>query len=251
MSQTVPMSHLLEWSGGDPVVRAEASSDVEVPALAIRAGAAWALAFVRPTHTHGVAIMLRGDHAALRELVGSAPFASWVSRARAKGASSVTLPRGLEDLGGLLGAVGGRWEFMSTRTAPATEPVEGLVELGPSERDEVQALLDMHNPGTDGQPFARAGQRWLGARDAAGALLAVGCCERERSGAPVLAGITTVPAARGRGLARAVTTELTRAAVAEHGWCTLGMYSHNDRARRIYLSLGYEVHAEWTSGRLA
>ncbi|MBA4085536.1 MAG: hypothetical protein C0493_11510 [Kytococcus sp.] len=84
MSQTVPMSHLLEWSGGDPVVRAEASSDVEVPALAIRAGAAWALAFVRPTHTHGVAIMLRGDHAALRELAGSAPFASWVSRARAK-----------------------------------------------------------------------------------------------------------------------------------------------------------------------
>ena len=85
----------------------------------------------------------------------------------------------------------------------------------------------------------------------AGALLAVGCCEPESSGAPVLAGITVVPAARGLGLGRAVTADLTRVAVAEHGWCTLGMYSHNARARGVYRSLGYVVQAEWSSGRLA
>ena len=40
-------------------------------------------------------------------------------------------------------------------------------------------------------------------------------------------------------------------AVREGGVCTLGMYSHNDVARRLYLGLGYgDVH-EWSSRRLA
>jgi predicted GNAT family acetyltransferase len=36
-------------------------------------------------------------------------------------------------------------------------------------------------------------------------------------------------------------------AVEEAGVCTLGMYSHNDVARRLYLSLGYERVCAWSS----
>nr|WP_246297745.1 GNAT family N-acetyltransferase [Janibacter cremeus] len=136
-------------------------------------------------------------------------------------------------------------------TAPPVEPLgDGTVELASRDRSDVQALLDAHNPGTDGQPFARSGQRWVGVRDGEGGLLAVGCCEPERSGTPVLSGITVAPAARGRGLGRVVTAELTRGAIATHGWCTLGMYSVNDTARRLYHCLGYETGAVWSSGAL-
>lgn len=245
----VPMPALPGWAGDDPVVRAEAAAHDLLPALTLRHGETWAVAFLRPTHTHGVSVMLRGVEPVLRELVGSAPFAGWLDEARSKGATAITLPRTTEDLG-LIVTPPSRWEFMSTaRVVPAPRP-DRMVEMDPGERDEVEDLLEEHNPGTDGQPFVRPGQRWVGVRAADGSLLAVGCCEPELSGAPVLAGITVVPAARGLGLGRAVTAELTRRAVAEHGWCTLGMYSHNARARGVYRSLGYEIHAEWSSGRL-
>lgn len=247
----VPMDRLLTWSGGDPVVRAEASPHTPLPALGLSADGVRAVVFLRPTHTHGVSLMLRGDDALLHEIVASTPFAEWLGRARAHGATGITLPRSCEGIGGLQREVRGRWEFMATGTAPSAASPAGLADLDPSHRDEVQTLLDAHNPGTDGQPFARPGQRWVGVRDAAGTLLAVGCCELERSGAPVLAGITVTPQARGTGLGRGLTAELTRTALLQHGWCTLGMYSHNDRARQVYLSLGYVVHAEWSSGRLS
>lgn len=249
-TEHVPMDRLLAWSGDDPVVRAEASPTTDLPAIGLQQGGRRALAFLRPTHTHGVSLMLRGDDDLLHDLVGSAPFGTWLARARAKGADGVTLPRSVEGLGGLLPQVHGRWEFMSTTQEPPLVPLTGAIELDEDRREEVQTLLDEHNPGTDGQPFARPGQRWVGVRDDAGTLLAVGCCEPEASGAPVLSGITVVPAARGLGLGRGITAELTRRAVAHHGWCTLGMYSHNDRARGVYRSLGYVVHAEWSSGRL-
>lgn len=243
------MDRLLPFTDDDPAVRAEATPTVAQPALGLRRDGRWAVAFVRPTHTHGISLLLRGDDALLHDLVRSAPFVSWSEQARAKGANAVTLPRTVEDIG-LIDGEPSRWEFMSTTEVVAVPAPRGLVDLPAADRDEVQALLDEHNPGTDGQPFARPGQRWVGVRDDAGDLLAVGCCEPESSGAPVLAGITVVPTARGLGLGRAVTADLTRVAVAEHGWCTLGMYSHNDRARGVYRSLGYVVHAEWSSGRL-
>lgn len=248
--EQVPMTELLAWSGEDPVVRAEASPATDLPALGLRRGDTRAFVFLRPTLIHGISLMFRGEDALLHELVGSSPFGPWVAQARAKGADGVTLPRSVERLNGLLPQVRGRWEFMTTTTAPAVTPPEGLVELDESRQAEIQTLLDEHNPGTDGSPFGRPGQRWVGVRDTSGVLLAVGCCELEASGAPVLSGITVVPRARGLALGRGVTAELTRQAVSEHGWCTLGLYSHNDRAREVYRSVGYVVRAEWSSGRL-
>ncbi|KRE37227.1 hypothetical protein ASG73_13145 [Janibacter sp. Soil728] len=248
--EQIPMGALLGWSGDDPVVRAEASPTTPLPALGLRRGPDVAFVFLRPTHVHGISLMLRGDDALLHELVTAPPFATWLTQARTKGADGVTLPRTAEGLRWLLPEVRGRWEFLSTTHAPDVVAPVGTVELDAGRGEEIQALLDQNNPDTDGQPFARPGQRWVGVRDGSGTLLGVGCCELETSGAPVLAGITVVAAARGLGLGRGITAELTRRAVADHGWCTLGMYSHNDRARGIYRSLGYVVQAEWSSGRL-
>lgn len=255
------MDRLTDWTGGSPVVRAEAPTDASLPALAIRRGPAWAVAFLRPTLMHGRNVMLHaGDgtdevlppagEVLLEELVASPPFAEWLIAAKAKGATGVSLPRTTEGLGGLLGQVGGRWEWMWTTDLPEGDGA-GLIELPESAGDEMLDFLAEHNPGTDGKPFARPGQRWVGARSEDGELLGVGCCEEEYTGAPVLAGITVAPFARGQGLGRSITAELTRGAISTHGWSTLGMYSHNTIARGVYLGLGYQVGARWSSGRFA
>ena len=259
---TIAPGDLLEWTGHDPVITAEFTAGVDLPAVAIRDGSAWAVAFIRPTLIHGVSVMLHGDDgsgeivsarvvAALQDLAGSSPFGAWLRRVRAKGVAAISLPGAVEDLGGLLARTHGRWEWMWSTITPEPVPDAPVVDLDVACRDEVRSLLDEHNPGTDGQPFARDGQRWVGVRAEDGRLLATGCCEPEHSGAPVLTGITVDPASRGCGLGRAVTAELTRGAIAEHGWCTLGMYSVNDTARRIYLALGFRIGARWSSGELA
>lgn len=253
---------LLSASGGSPVLRGELPRELPLPALWHDDEASWAAAFLRPTHVHGVNVMLHaGDEAqamspraiaTLTALVRSAPFADWLTTAREGGATHVSLPRAAADaVGALLAdpAAAGLWEWMWTEEPPEL-PADGVEDLTPDTRAEIEGFLARFNARTDGRPFAHPQQRWVGVRDESGGLLAVGCCETERSGTPILAGITTAEHARGRGLGRAVTAELTRGAVAEQGWCTLGMYSDTPGARRLYLDLGYRVGAEWTSGRL-
>lgn len=254
---------LLAASGGSPVLRGEVPSATALPALFLEGEGVWAVAFLRPTHVHGLNVMLhagdtgqamsQGAVAALDDLVRSAPFASWLAAARQAGATHASLPRrSVGTIGDLLAdaehAVG-RWEWMWTEAAPPAPPAP-VLDLGTGAKTEIDSLLQADNARTDGRPFAHPDQRWVGVRDDDGSLVAVGCCEIEQSGTPILAGITVAAHARGRGLGRAVTAELTRGAVAEHGWCTLGMYSDNPVARGLYLDLGYQRGAEWTSGAM-
>ena len=130
---------------------------------------------------------------------------------------------------------------MSTHTTPpqlAQEPL--LVDLGPGDLGEVKALLAVENSRTDARPGERSNERWVGARDATGALVACGVCEDGPGGYPELAGITVRPTSGGRGWV-AVTARLTREAVTEVGVCTLGMYADNAVARRVYHRLGYRT----------
>jgi GNAT superfamily N-acetyltransferase len=147
---------------------------------------------------------------------------------------------------------GNDWEWLCTRSAPPTVAAEARLEaLSRDDLDDLRSLLEVANPGTDARPFEGPDQHWVGARDETGRLVACGVREPAVSGWPILSGITVHPDARGTGLGLAVTAHLTRAAVADRGVCTLGMYSHNDVARRVYLGLGYgDVHA-WSSRRLA
>jgi len=139
----------------------------------------------------------------------------------------------------------------ATAPPPPVAAESRLVGLGRDCRPEIAALLAAANPGTDARPFDLPGQDWVGMRDVRGTLVACGVREPNLAGHPILSGITVAAEHRGQGLGVAVTAHLTRAAVLESGVCTLGMYSHNAVARRLYRGLGYgEVH-EWSSRRFA
>ncbi len=147
---------------------------------------------------------------------------------------------------------GGDWEWMWAGAAPPPEPREKALVLLDDLRDaeELRAFAHAHNP----RVWTRIGEgamtRWVGARDAGGTLLAVGGAESEDSGVPHLAGILTATGARGQGWGRVVSAALTRWAVEAHGVCTLGMFSDNDTARRLYRRLGYRTARRWHSRRL-
>lgn len=125
-----------------------------------------------------------------------------------------------------------------------------LVRLGRSDSADIDAFLAGQNPKSDARAVGSPGQHWVGVRDDAGALVACGVREPGISGYPVLAGITVHPSYRGSGLGLAVTAYLTRAAIAERGVSVLGMYSDNDRARRVYHGLGYGGDHLWSSAPL-
>lgn len=147
---------------------------------------------------------------------------------------------------------GGDWDWMWTTTAPGPRPGEDrLVILDDrADAEELQAFSSTHNP----RVWTRIGVgevvRWVAARDDEGRLIAVGGAELEGSGVPHLAGIVTATQARGRGWGEAVSAALTRWAVEQHGVCTLGMFSDNAVARRLYNRLGYRTARAWHSRHL-
>ncbi|MEO7979550.1 MAG: GNAT family N-acetyltransferase [Sporichthyaceae bacterium] len=144
------------------------------------------------------------------------------------------------------------WEWFVTRTAPPPQAGEDQVRwLGPSDGDELRDLLRTWSPRHDVDPGHPGVLRWAGVRDEAGALVAAAAHTEHRPGVPHLASVVTHGEHRGRGLAAAVCGWLTRALLAEGtGWVTLGMYSDNDVARRMYRRLGYLNDHLFTSGRL-
>lgn len=110
---------------------------------------------------------------------------------------------------------------------------------------EVAAVLRAANPGSYAWPGGSGVRRWAGCRDqASGRLLAVGAdawsAERVAAAAGVgfVAGIATLPQARGRGLGGAVTALLLRDLVARHGLAALMVDDAAGPARRLYRALG-------------
>jgi ribosomal protein S18 acetylase RimI-like enzyme len=80
----------------------------------------------------------------------------------------------------------------------------------------------------------------------------VGALVRQGDGTGHLRGITTLAAHRGRGLGAAVTAALTtRALAAGSGLATLGVYTDNEVAVRLYRRLNYEVVHTFVAGPTA
>lgn len=239
---------LLALTDHDDAILTEAPLRPLAHALAVTSGAAWAVALLRPTYHHGTTIMMTGDPELLTELATGAPFTAWRA---AHGVTSLTVRRdALAVLAAPLGLDPARmqgWDTFITRTTPPP-PRHEMVELAPTDRVEMEDFLAEHSPRTDGSPWARPDQRWVGVQERTGELVALGCCEVEHSGVPMLAGIATATTHRGRGLGRDVTSALTRGAIAEHGLSALEMYADNDTARTLYRSLGYHEVAAWISG---
>ena len=236
---------LLEASGGSAFVRYDIPAPLARPGYALGT----AVALPRRTHTRRLGLLVIGPPDDAGRLVG----AMVAGGLHPSDLAHVTVSRGsLAAVGEHLALGGGNeWEWMCAASAPPPAPAEDeLVPLAPEHLPEIASLLAEANPRTDARPFELPDQHWVGARDTSGRLVACGVREPNVAGHPVLSGITVRASHRGRGLGLAVTAHLTRAAVHESSVCTLGMYSDNDVARRIYHGLGYRGDHLWSSRRL-
>lgn len=136
--------------------------------------------------------------------------------------------------------VRGRWDYMVTsrELPPPRVPVR---EIG--DAAVVNTVLDAGNADAHARPGDPEISCWLGADDEQGPAC-VGALTTTVNGGAHLRAITTVPRARGRGLGSAVSTALTARGLAELSpEVTLGVYTDNVDAIRLYERLGYRrVH---------
>lgn len=144
------------------------------------------------------------------------------------------------------------WHWMVTQTAP--EPGARRVAHLDEERDAsaIHALLDLANPDSFARPGAPGVAVWLGVRDQDGGLRAVGALQPMHDATLHVRGVAVLPAARGQGIGRDLSAALTRHSL-EHGSgvATLGVYTDNEVAVRLYTRLGYRVAHTFRSGVLA
>ncbi|QIM21046.1 GNAT family N-acetyltransferase [Phycicoccus sp. HDW14] len=238
---------LLRLTDGHPVAVLDIGSGLSGPGWSVEDAGRAVLVPRRSDHgVPGAAVL--GDEAGIDALFADARVREWFLHS---GSRHLSAPREHQHVVARhldLGRRGGDWDWMWTRTAPPTAPgEERVVPLHPGDREEATAFLAAHSPTTHGQPFARPGQRWVGVRDADGALLACGGSEPSEAGTPTLAGIAVASDLRRTGLGAAVTAVLTREAVSTTGACALGMFADNDAARSVYERLGFTTGMRWRS----
>ena len=138
------------------------------------------------------------------------------------------------------------WEWMWT-ARPTGAAIDGVGWLGTADDPDLRDLLD-HSPRAHARPGDDHVRGWAGVRRA-GRLVAAGALTRAPAGTPHLRAIVTHPDHRGHGLGAAVTAYLTDAGLRSGPVVTLGMYSDNDGARRLYHRLGYVTSHRWASSR--
>lgn len=243
MIEAISPSDLVEATGGDVYADvAVRNGDVD--------GAAWAgdgaVLWTRAWHGHpsvtGVGTPVRVA-AVLAAVADSLPDPIRVS-----------LPRGWADhlAPGLSFEPRSQWDWLWTRTAPPTVPRESLVHwLGERDHDEVRALLEEVSPDASTWPGDGRSRRWAGIRAEDGRLAA--CLADTSRAATVghISSVATAPEFRRNGYGAALTAWVTRVFLAEgRSPATLGMYSWNDTARRIYHRLGYATAHSFAAGTL-
>ena len=217
---------------------------VDAPALVWRADDALAVVVDRG---HGTGVVTTGFGRALDAVLDAA-----LAHLRAEGVAEVrlsvpaeagteTLPDDVREVSDL-----SHWEWMWTDSPPAA-PV-GVAWLTRAYAPAVADLL-AHSPLAHARPGDASVRGWAGIR-LVGRLVAAGALCVTASGTPHLRGIVTHPDHRGRGLGAAVTASLTLRGLESSPVVTLGMYSDNDGARRIYHRLGYRTSHRWLSSRV-
>ena len=246
LRQLTTHAEVLEATDDSAFIRYDIPSRLEGTAYALGG----AVALSRRTHTRRLRLLVMGPTADLGQLVGAMLADDLIP----PDLRAVTVPRGgLAAVAAHLPlADGNDWEWMYAAREPSVVPAEArLVRLDEADLPEIRGLLDVANPRTDARPFEFPDQQWVGARDESGRLVACGVREPNVAGWPALSGISVHPDERGTGLGLAVTAYLTREAVRERGICTLGLYSDNDVARRVYHGLGYGGDHLWSSRRMS
>ena len=235
---------LWEVSGHDPFVRYDVG-----PAFAAGWAVEGAVAFVRRTPSRRTVLALMGTGGGVEDLLGC--VASRPHLMADLDITVVSVPQPLEPLVHRHFRVGpgSDWEWLWTTTAPPTRPAEAALTAldNVADADELSALLGDVSPSASARPGQPGIEQWVGVRDGSGTLVACGAMQRTAGGSPHLASIAVRPDRRGEGLGAAVTTWLTRQAVAAEGVCTLGLYSHNTVARSLYVGLGYRRDHLWAT----
>lgn len=240
----IDRTELLERSAQDPWVRWATSSEV----MAVASEHGWAcLAPWRPQLAQwgGTAVVRPGSD----DRAESEALEILAAMARENGVAvewfSTHQGRGLQAPEGLATTGSGEWDFMWTREVPRAEPRPAGVELAElsdlEDAELIEAFGRRHNPTFEGFPGRGFATLWLAARGDQGQLVGVGAVHELASGMPHLSGIVVDTARRGRGVGRLLTAELTRRAIEEAGVSTLGVYSDNHAARRLYARLGYRT----------
>ena len=170
---------------------------------------------------------------------------------RAGEPTRVTVPAGTLELmsAELRVGDGASWEWMRTDVPPASFAAAQQVQLlRPADDLAISELLRVASPRHSSDPGDEDIVQWVGVRDGAGTLSACAAHTESGSGVPHLASIATHLSAQGRGLGSLVTGTLTRRLLlAGAPVVTLGMYSDNDIARRMYLRLGFRCDHRWSS----
>jgi ribosomal protein S18 acetylase RimI-like enzyme len=179
-------------------------------------------------------------------------------------ATGVTWPRSALELlpGRLRPAHHEEWDHWFTVQAPrpaqlrTTYPVDPEVVDLAADDPRIPQLLEIASPDAPIRPGDPRVVRWAAIEDpdAASAprgVLAMAAVTAQRSGAAHLNDVATHPAARGRGLARLLCGRVTVDALAEgRPAVTLGMYTDNVAARRLYTGLGFTCLHSFASGEL-
>ena len=145
------------------------------------------------------------------------------------------------------------WEWFFTESEPPEQEHEAKVRWLDDSLDgaEILALLERWSPRHDAEPGQAHVRQWCGIRDGDARLVSIAAHTEYRPGVPFLASVATDASVRGRGYGAAVTAWITRELLAAGtGWVTLGMYSDNEVARRLYHRLGFACDHFFTSGPL-
>lgn len=138
-----------------------------------------------------------------------------------------------------------RWieQMIGPAVAPEVEMPAGFAVLGEADVPDMLALVARTEPGPFG-PRTVAMGRYLGIRDAGGALVAMAGERAAMPGFVEISAVCTAPEAQGRGYGAALVGRLTAEAIAGGRRPFLHVKTENDAARRLYLRLGYTTRAE-------
>lgn len=149
-----------------------------------------------------------------------------------------------------------QWHWMTTSNrvpAGARWRVETLD--GVRDAVEIDELMDAASSGSFARPGQPGVEVWMGIREMArhaSRLLAAGALQRMHDRTLHVRGVSVLPETRGAGAGRALSAALTNYALA-HGSAvaTLGVYTDNDVAVRMYESMGYRIVHTFRSGDVA
>jgi len=143
------------------------------------------------------------------------------------------------------------WDWLLTTTLPPHQDGEAqVVELDlVTDRAELEGLQRLALPETY-TTLDKPDTRWFGWRDTGGALRCMAAASNWTREVH-LGSIATHPQWRRRGLGAAVTAALTRAGLAATGQVSLGLYTRNEAARRVYERLGFHLGQQVESRRPA